>query len=137
MSILDREKELLQIEMETRQAKVLELYSKGLTQTEIAKQLGLRQSTINKDLKRIRKKVKKEMEDIVSDDLWDFGRYMSGTDAALKKMWEVAEDKDVSAKSRIEALALILDYYNARGMNTLLAVKAFKFKGKDDEMYGR
>jgi hypothetical protein len=29
-SILDREKELLQIEMETRQAKVLELYSKGL-----------------------------------------------------------------------------------------------------------
>jgi hypothetical protein len=62
---------------------------------------------------------------------------MSGTDAALKKMWEVADDKDVSAKSRIEALALILDYYDARGMNTLLAAKAFKFKGKDDEMYGR
>lgn len=35
----------------------------------------------------------------------------------------------------MEALALILDYYDARGMNTLLTAKAFK--GKDDEMYGR
>ena len=58
-SILDRDKELLKIEMKTRHAKALELHSKGMTQTEISQKLGLSQSTISKDLKKIRRKVRK------------------------------------------------------------------------------
>lgn len=135
-SILDREKELLQIEMETRHAKVLELYSKGLTQTEISQQLGLSQSTISKDLKRIRRQAKKKVKDDILDDEWEFVRYLSGTDSAIKGMWEIAEDKEISAKNRIEALAHIMEFYESRCTGTVLSSKYFTRK-EEDEMYGR
>ncbi|HEX2614566.1 MAG TPA: LuxR C-terminal-related transcriptional regulator [Nitrososphaera sp.] len=135
-SILDREKELLQIEMETRHAKVLELYSKGLTQTEISQQLGLSQSTISKDLKKIRRQAKKKVKDDILDDEWEFARYLAGTDSAIKGMWEIAQDKEVSAKSRIEALAHIMEFYESRSTGAMLSSKYFTRK-EEDEMYGR
>jgi hypothetical protein len=64
---------------------------------------------------------------------------VSGTDAAVKKLWEIADDKSISARSRIQALALIMEFYDARSKETLLASKAFKAagSGKDDGIYGR
>ena len=122
--------------METGQAKVLELYSRGMTQTEIAHQLGLSQSVVSKDLKRMRKRVKEQVEDIVSDGKWDFGLYLSGCDAAISKLWEIAEDKEVPPKNRIEALKWIMEYYDERVTNTLMASQYFK-PGKKDGVYGR
>lgn len=67
---------------------------------------------MSKELGRIRTEVKKRMRDLVADDLWEYGKNMSGQDAAIKKQWEIAEDKSASARSRVQALALILEFYD-------------------------
>lgn len=138
-TVYDDERELLQLEMDARHAKVLELHSRGMTQVEIAQHMRFSQSLISKDLGRIGTKVKNRMRDLVSDDLWEYGKNMSGQDAAIKKLWEIAEDKGASARSRVQAQALILEFYDAQGKETLLASKAFKAANsdKDEGIYGR
>jgi hypothetical protein len=110
-----------------------------MTQLEIARQLDLAQSLISKDLTEIRNRVKKQARDKVSDDLWEYGRNLPGTDAAVKKLREIVEDKSVSAKGGIQALALIMSFYDARSRETLIASMAFKAagSGKADGIYGR
>ena len=59
---------------------------------------------MSKDLKSIRKRVKKEVKDSVTCGVWDFARYLTGQDTAISKMWKIAEDKSTAPKERIEAL---------------------------------
>jgi DNA-binding NarL/FixJ family response regulator len=45
---------VLDIEKENRLSRIISLYSKGLTQAEIAQELGIDQSTVSRDLQFIR-----------------------------------------------------------------------------------
>jgi DNA-directed RNA polymerase specialized sigma subunit len=73
-------------EVAKRQARVLAMYTKRLTQGEIAEALGVNQSTVSRDLKQLRKRLKKEVRTDVFDNLWEFSRYLSGTDMVIKRM---------------------------------------------------
>lgn len=106
-TIYDKEHELLQLEMDSRLAKVLDLYSWGMKQVKIAEHLGFSQSLVSKDLGRIKTAVKRRIGKMMEDEVWTYGRYLAGSEAALKKLWEIADDKENSARSRVQALALI------------------------------
>lgn len=138
-AIYDRDRELLQLEMDSRLAKVLDLYSRGMKQVEIAEHMGFSQSLVSKDLGRIRTAVKRRIGKMMEDEVWTYGRYLAGSEAALKKLWEIADDKQNSARSRVQALALIMSFYDGR--QGVLAPKALKVAGaameKEDEIYGR
>ncbi len=60
-------------------------------------------------------------------------------EAALKKLWEIADDKAASSRSRVMALQLIMGYYDDR--QGALAPKVMLVAGatmeKEDEIYGR
>jgi predicted transcriptional regulator len=137
--LFDHQWDLWQLEMDSRLAKVLDLYSKGMKQVEIAEQLGHSQSLISKDLGRIRTRLKRRIGKMVEDEVWTYGRYLAGSEAALKKLWEIADDKAVSSKSRVQALELIMTYYEDR--QGRLVPKALKVAGatkeKEGEIYGR
>lgn len=138
-TIYDRDHELLQLEMDSRLAKVLDLYSRGMKQVEIAEHLGFSQSLISKDLGRIKTRVKRRIGKMMEDEVWTYGRYLAGSKAALKKLWEIADDPENSARSRVRALELVIAFYDGR--QGVLAPKALKVAGavkeKEDEIYGR
>lgn len=68
-TIYDREHAILQLEMDSRLAKVLDLYSRGMKQVEIAEQLGFSQSLVSKDLGRIRTAVKRRIGKMMEDEV--------------------------------------------------------------------
>jgi hypothetical protein len=128
-----KEHEVLQLKMDSRLAKVLDLYSR----VEIAEHLGFSQSLVSKDLGRIKTAVKRRIGKMMEDEVWTYGRYLAGSEAALKKLWEIADDRENSARSRVQAL--IMSFYDDR--QGVLAPKALKVAGaakeKEDEIYGR
>lgn len=74
------------IEVEGRRAKVIALYSKGLSQDEIAEKLGVNQSTVSRDLQEMRRQSRKEIAKHVSKDaLFEFYRRAAGMDEMTKK----------------------------------------------------
>jgi len=112
MSTNDDSKELL--ENEGRRAKVLCLYAKGMTQMEIAAKLGIAQSSVSKDLKRLKRLENKDLKTRIADLQLEFARHNSGTGAALKKMWEFVDDEQAHIKYRIAALSKLMEFYNTK-----------------------
>jgi hypothetical protein len=108
----DKEHEILQLEMDSRLAKVLDLYSRGMKQVEIAEHLGFSQGLISKDLGRIKTRIKGRIGKMIEDEVWTYGRYLAGSEAALKKLWEIADDKENPARSRVLALRQIMAFYD-------------------------
>lgn len=91
---MSEQKSDVQVEIETRRTKVVALYSKGLTQDEIAKELGVDQATVSRDLQEMRKQSRKVIEQQVTDEaLFEFSRWMAGLDQMARVAWKMAEGK--------------------------------------------
>jgi hypothetical protein len=99
-TIYDKEHEVLQLEMDSRLAKVLDLYSRGMKQVEIAEHLGFSQSLVSKDLGRIKTRVKRRIGKMMEDEVWTYGRYLAGSEAALKKLWENSQGRAGSSQEK-------------------------------------
>jgi IS30 family transposase len=108
----------IDLEHEERLAKVLSLHSKGSSQEEIAQLLGINQSTVSRDLKQIRRKARKKIEQTVSEDIpFEFERCMAGLDQVIKTLWDIAEGKNTpktTTKDRNYALSLLMQCYSKR-----------------------
>lgn len=74
------------IEVEGRRARVIALYSKGLSQAEIAEKLVVNHSTVSRDLQEMRKQSRKEIEKrVIKDALFEFYRWAAGMDKVTKR----------------------------------------------------
>lgn len=62
---------------------------------------------------------------------------MTGQDAAIKKMWEIADDESVAPRDRTGALSKVMEFYEGRATDALLGSKYFEIKAEKDEMYGK
>jgi transcriptional regulator with XRE-family HTH domain len=96
----------------------LSLHSKGSSQEQIAEKLGINQSTVSRDLKQIRHKARKKIDQIVSEDIpFEFERCTAGLDEVIKTLWDIAEGKGTSkitTKDRNYALSLLIQCYSKR-----------------------
>jgi DNA-binding NarL/FixJ family response regulator len=69
---------VLDIEKENRLSRIISLYSKGLTQAEIAEELSVDQSTVSRDLQFIKQEAKKKIEKYLNEDiLFEYLRYIA------------------------------------------------------------
>jgi transcriptional regulator with XRE-family HTH domain len=102
------------VDAENRKAGVLALYAKGMTQIEIAARLGVAQSTVSKDLQRLKRYEDKDFMTRLADLQLEFARHTAGTDAALKKMWEFVDDEQAHIKYRIAALTKLMEFYDVK-----------------------
>jgi DNA-binding NarL/FixJ family response regulator len=59
----------IDIEKENRLSKIISLYSKGLTQSEIAQEIGVDQSTISRDLQLLKHEARKKIEKYLNEDI--------------------------------------------------------------------
>ena len=105
---------VLNIEKENRLSRIISLYSKGLTQTEMASELGVDQSTVSRDLQFIKQEAKKRIEKYLNEDiLFEYLRYMAGSNEVTRHLWELVQNEE-NAKDKMNALSLLMQCYNKR-----------------------
>jgi predicted transcriptional regulator len=105
----------LDIEKENRLSRIISLYSKGLTQTEIAQELGVDQSTVSRDLQFIKQEAKKKIEKYLNEDiLFEYLRYIAGSNEVTRKLWEIVQNERIMTKDKMNALSLLTQSYNKR-----------------------
>jgi predicted transcriptional regulator len=95
-------------------SRILSLYSKGLTQSEIASELGIDQSTVSRDLQFIKQEAKKKIETYLNEDiLFEYLRYMAGSNEVTRHLWELVQNEE-NAKDKMNALSLLMQCNNKR-----------------------
>ena len=126
------------IEKENRLSKIISLYSRGRTQSEIAKELGVDQSTISRDLQLLKREAKRNIEKYLNEDiLMEYLRYIAGSNEVTRKLWEIVQDEHVTSKTK-----LLMQCYNKRlevliggpesYMNAKKSVSEIKFQERVD-----
>jgi predicted transcriptional regulator len=106
---------VLDIEKENRLSRIISLYSKGLTQVEIAQELGVDQSTVSRDLQFIKQEAKKKIEKYLNEDiLFEYLRYIAGSNEVTRELWGIVQNKKTMTKDKMNALSLLIQSYNKR-----------------------
>jgi len=102
------------MQVEWRRAKVLELTSKGNSQTEIARSLQVDMSIINRDISYLRQQAKTNIKRYIDERLpEEYEKCMVGLTSILKEAWNTAtkaEDK----REKIQALSLAKECYSMK-----------------------
>jgi predicted transcriptional regulator len=112
---------VLDIERENRLSKVLSLFSKGLSQEEIAFELRVDQSTVSRDLQLIKQEARKQVEKYLREDiLLEYLRHMAGSNEITRKLWEIVQNENSTTKEKTNALSQLMQSYNSR-LQTLTA----------------
>ena len=130
---------VLDIDKENRYAKIISLHSKGLSQSEIAQQLGVDQSTVSRDLQFIKQETKRKIEKYLNEDiLFEYLRYMAGSNEVTRHLWEIVQSEQ-NTKDKTNALSLLMQCYNKRlemliggpesYMNAKKSISEVKFHG--------
>ncbi len=105
---------VLDIEKENRFARIISLHSKGLSQSEIAEELGVDQSTVSRDLQFIKQEAKKKIEKYLNEDiLFEYLRYMAGSNEVTRHLWEIVQSEQ-NTKDKTNALSILMQCYNKR-----------------------
>jgi transcriptional regulator with XRE-family HTH domain len=105
----------IDIEKENRLAKIISLLSKGLTQSEIAQEIGVDQSTISRDLQYLKQEAKKKIEKYLNEDiLFEYLRYIAGSNEVTRHLWEIVQCPRTATKDKTNALSLLTQSYNKR-----------------------
>ncbi len=134
---------ILDIEKENRLSRIVSLYSKGLTQAEIAQELGVDQSTISRDLQFIKQEAKKKIEKYLNEDiLFEYLRYIAGSNEVTRVLWGIVQNEKTITKDKMNALSLLMQSYNKRlemliggpesYMNAKKSVSEIKFQERVD-----
>jgi uncharacterized protein YerC len=96
-------------EVEERRKKVASMLAQYMTETEIASELGVDQSTISRDVKALKEKSQQFVYDLAKSDLaFYYKQCIAGVEAVLKKAWEIFNSSsDLNAKDKLLALKII------------------------------
>ena len=134
---------VLDIEKENRLSRIISLYSKGLTQAEIAQELGVDQLTVSRDLQFIKQEAKKKIEKYLNEDiLFEYLRYIAGSNEVTRELWGIVQNEKTMTKDKMNALSLLMQSYNKRlemliggpesYMNAKKSVSEIKFQERLD-----
>jgi hypothetical protein len=115
----------IDFEKENRLAKIISLFSKGLTQSEIAQEIGVDPSTISRDLHFIKQEEKKKIEKYPNEDiLFEYLRYVAGSHLKAKK--SLSEIKTRENEDRCLLLKRLSDENRSNFDSTFGKNKHFK-----------
>ena len=102
------------MQVDWRRAKVLELLSKGDSQSEIAKALQVDLSIISRDVYFLRQQAKSNIKRYVDERLpEEYEKCLVGLNAITKEAWNTAQNTE-DKREKIQALSLAKDCYSMR-----------------------
>jgi hypothetical protein len=102
------------MQVEWRRAKVLELLSKGDSQSEIAKTLQVDLPIISRDVYFLRQQAKHNIKKYIDERLpEEYEKCLVGLTAITKEAWNTAQQTE-DKREKIQALALAKDCYSMK-----------------------
>jgi IS30 family transposase len=131
--------------IEERRRKVASLLAQSMTESEIAKQLNVDQSTISRDVKALKELSQKFIYDLAKSDLaYYYKQSIDGIEEAKREAWRIYRNNnnEVSLKEKLSALKLIVEANEARfkllsAGPSILAVKALEERLNKIEIAGQ
>jgi hypothetical protein len=127
------------MQVEWRRTKVLELLSKGDSQSEIAKVLQVDLSIISRDVYHLRQQAKSNIKRYIDETLSEeYEKCMIGLTAILKEAWNTSQQTE-DKREKIQALSLAKECYSMKLdllTNATVVDDAIRFvsqKSKDKE----
>lgn len=109
-----------QTNVEYRRDRVVELYSEGRNQLEIARILNTSQPTVNRDLQLRRQESRSNAKTYLDEYLpFEHKVCQVGINRILKKAWDIANSEHSTEKAVFQALNLAKDCYSLK--NDLLS----------------
>jgi IS30 family transposase len=103
--------------IEERRRKVASLLSQSMTETEIAQELEVDQSTISRDMKALKELSQQFIYDLAKSDLaYYYKQSIDGIEEAKMEAWRIyhQNNNQVSVKEKLAALKLIVESNQAR-----------------------
>src|ERR671933_3041248 len=102
------------MQVEWRRAKVLELLSKGDSQSEIAKMLQVDLSIISRDVYFLRQQAKHNIKQYIDERLpEEYEKCLVGLNAITKEAWNTAHNTE-DKREKIQALPLAKECYSMK-----------------------
>jgi transcriptional antiterminator len=101
-----------QFKIEERRRQVASLLAQSLTERQIAAQLNVSQSTINRDVDALKEMSQEFVYDLAKSDLaYYYKQSIDGLDEVKKEAWTIyhSTSESVQIKDRLAALRLIAD----------------------------
>jgi IS30 family transposase len=130
--------------IEERRRRVASLLSQSMTETEIAQELNVDQSTISRDVKALKELSQQFVYDLAKSDLaYYYKQSIDGIEEAKREAWRLYHDNNrVSLKEKLSALKLIVESNESRfkllseGLS-VLAVKSLEERLNKIEIAGQ
>jgi IS30 family transposase len=93
--------------VEARRKEVMSLLAKCISEDEIAKQLGVDQSTISRDIKALKISAQKWVYDLAKSDLaYSYKQSIDGLNEVNKEAWKIYNDS-INMKTKLQALKVV------------------------------
>jgi IS30 family transposase len=99
-----------QFKIEERRRKVASMLAQSMTETEIAEQLNVDQSTISGDIKALKEMSQQFVFDLAKSDLaYYYKQCINGIEEVRRKVWEMLRENEqpLAPKDKLLALKLI------------------------------
>jgi len=91
------------------------MLAQSMTETEIAEQLYVDQSTISRDVKVLKEMSQQFVFDLAKSDLaYYYKQSIDGIEEAKKQAWGICNNYNTSTKEKLAALRLIIESNEAR-----------------------
>jgi IS30 family transposase len=131
--------------IEERRRKVASLLAHSMTETEIAQELNVDQSTISRDVKALKELSQQFIYDLAKSDLaYYYKQSIDGIDEAKREAWRIYHhnNNETSVKEKLAALKLIVESNEARFKllsegPSILAVKSLEERLNKIEIAGQ
>jgi IS30 family transposase len=107
--------DLHSFKIEERRRKVSSMLAQSMTESEIAQQLNVDQSTISRDTKALKESSQQFVYNLAKSDLaYYYKQSIDGIEEAKREAWEIYHNNEVSVKEKLSALKLIVESNEAR-----------------------
>jgi hypothetical protein len=102
--------------IEDRRRRVASMLAQSMTETEIAKELKVDQSTISRDIKVLKKMSQQFVYDLAKSDLaYYYKQCLDGIEEVRRKGWDIFNRMtNLSPKDKLSALKLIMECNEAK-----------------------
>jgi predicted transcriptional regulator len=98
-----------------RRDRIIDLYSEGRSQKEIAQILKISQPTVHRDLRHERDRIKDKIATYLDEEFpFEHHTCKVGINKILKKSWDIVNDPTSIHKQVMDALSLAKDCYRIR-----------------------
>ena len=103
------------MQLEWRRNKVLELLSKGNSQTDISNVLQVDLSIISRDVSYLREQSKQNIRKYIDERLpEEYEKCLTGLNAILRESWNMSNQSDVDKREKVQALSLAKECYSMK-----------------------